>query len=82
MGTVISLDEFRERRQPATAVGRLDQAVTRLDPLVRARGNRLTPTIERELRAIAVAVSAGQTQQAADRAERLLNLLEHPAAFG
>jgi hypothetical protein len=83
MGTVISLDEFRRRRRPAAgAVGRLDRAVVRLDPLVRARGGRLTPTIERELRAIALAVSAGHTQQAADRAERLANLLEHPAAFG
>ncbi len=83
MGTVISLSEYRERRHPQrSAIGRLDLAVERLDPLVRARGERLTPTIERELRAIANAVSAGMPREAADRAERLANILEHPAASG
>lgn len=82
MGTVISLQDYRERRNPAAAVvRRLDAAVQRLDPLVQARGT-LTPTIERELRAIARAVSAGDPLRAADRAERLAGLLEHPAASG
>jgi hypothetical protein len=82
MGTVISLQAHRERRRPrAEAVRRLDRAVQRLDPLVRDRGP-LTPTIERELLAIARAVSAGQPRRAADRAERLAGLLEHPAASG
>ena len=82
MGTVISLQDYRERRNPAAAVvRRLDAAVQRLDPLVRARGT-LTPTIERELLAIARAVSAGDPLRAADRAERLAGLLEHPAASG
>ena len=82
MGTVISLTEYREQHPERSAIGRLDQAVERLDPLVRARGDRLTPTIERELRAIANAVSAGLPREAADRAERLANILEHPAASG
>jgi hypothetical protein len=83
MGTVISLEEYRQRRDPsATALGRLDAAVQRLDPLVRARDGRLTPTIERELRAIASAVSDGLPREAADRAERLAGILEHPAASG
>lgn len=82
MGTVISLQDHRERRNPAAAaVRRLDAAVQRLDPLVQARGT-LTPTIERELLAIARAVSAGDPLRAADRAERLAGLLEHPAASG
>jgi hypothetical protein len=83
MGTVTSLIEFRERRDPtAAALGRLERAVTRLDPLVRGRERRLTPTIERELLAIAHAVSAGFPGEAAHRAERLAGLLDHPAASG
>lgn len=83
MGTVISLEEYRQRRDPATIVlRRLDVAVQRLDPLVRARDGRLTPTIERELRAIATAVSDGLPREAADRAERLVGILQHPAASG
>jgi hypothetical protein len=83
MGDVVSLDAYRERRDPESAVvRRLDRAVESLDPLVRTRGGRLSPTIERELRAIAHAVSAGLPREAADRAERLVGLLAHPAASG
>lgn len=83
MGTVISLEEYRRQREAGTtSLGRLDAAVRRLDPLVRARDGRLTPTIERELRAIASAVSHGLPREAADRAERLAGILEHPAASG
>ncbi|GIU97515.1 MAG: hypothetical protein KatS3mg013_1318 [Actinomycetota bacterium] len=83
VGTVTVLDEYRQRRDPTeAAVVRLDRAVAALDELVRARGRRLSPTIERELRAIARAVSAGLAREAAERAERLVGLLAHPAAFG
>jgi hypothetical protein len=83
MGQVVSLDEHRERRdQRDVAFGRLDRAVRRLDPLVRERIDRLTPTIQRELVAIARAVSAGSPSRAAERAERLAGILEHPAASG
>ena len=83
MGEVVWLERYRQRRgEPAAPVDRLDEAVTRLDPLVRRREGRLTPTIERELRAIAVAVSSGRAREAADRAERLIGLLAHPAASG
>ncbi len=61
---------------------RLDHAVERLDPLVRSKRHGLTPTIERELRAIALAVRAGSPGRAADLAERLVGLLQHPAASG
>jgi hypothetical protein len=83
VGNVISLEEYRERRDPSgTAVRRLDRAVAALDPLVQSRRHRLSPTIERELRAIGRAVSAGDPREAAERAERLVDLLEHPAASG
>jgi hypothetical protein len=80
---VISLDEYRRRRNPLeAAVARLDAAVGRLDSLVRARPGRLSATIERELLGISRAVSAGQPREAADRAERLAGILEHPLASG
>jgi hypothetical protein len=83
MAQLVSLDEYRERRNPlAAAMVRLDVAVVRLDQLVRRRAERLTPTIERELRHISRAVSDGLPWEAADRAERLAGILEHPLASG
>jgi hypothetical protein len=83
MGTVTSLQEFRERRSGARGqIGRLEHAVARLDPAVRRASRSLGPTVERELRAIADAVSRGEPGRAADRAERLLGLLSHPALSG
>jgi hypothetical protein len=80
MGQVISLAEYRERvRPPRALIDRLDDAVQRLEPLVRAKGE-VSPTVEKELRAIALAVNAGRPRQAARRAERLAGLLEHPAS--
>ena len=80
---VISLSEYRARRHPAVApLERLDLAVGRLDPLVSGQHQRLKPSVERELTRIATAVSAGHPHEAADRAERLADLLEHPAAHG
>lgn len=83
MAQVISLDSFRERRNPlAAAMSRLDGAVGRLDPLVKGRSAGLGHRLERELAAIARDVSLGRPREAADRAERLADLLEHPAASG
>jgi len=83
MGEVISLREFRRTRSwSGNAFGRLDRAVRRLDPLVHQRAATLTPTIERELRIIARAVAEGAPGRAAERAERLAGILEHPAASG
>jgi hypothetical protein len=82
MAQVISLDEYRARRNPlAATIARLDHAIARLDPLVRDRTGRLTPSVERELAHIARSVSAGLPREAAERAERLADLLEHPAAL-
>jgi hypothetical protein len=82
MGQVVRLDEYRARRDrlPAAMV-RLDQAIARLDPLVQHASGRLRPSVERELGQIARAVSAGRPGQAAERAERLADRLEHPAAL-
>lgn len=83
MAQVISLDGYRTRRHPlASALVRLDVAVGRLDPLIRGKDGRLAPSIERELAQIARAVSTGSPTEAAQRAERLADLLEHPAALG
>ncbi len=83
MAQVISLDTYRERRNPlAAAMARLEGAVGRLDPLVRKERGALGRRLERELAAIAQEVSRGRPQSAADRAERLADLLEHPAAVG
>jgi hypothetical protein len=83
MAQVIDLDEFRERTRPlATALQRLDRAVMRLDPLIQGRSGRLGTAVERELALIARSMSAGSPRDAADRAERLADLLEHPAASG
>jgi hypothetical protein len=87
MGEVISLEEYRaEHREcpdpDVTVIRRLDHAVGRLDAVVRRRPGRMAPTVERELLVIARAVSSGMPDEAADRAERLADLLEHPAASG
>ena len=83
MAQVISLDTYRERRNPlAGAMARLDRAIGRLDPLVHGRRGAIGPRVERELAAIAREVGLGRPQEAADRAERLADLLEHPAAIG
>lgn len=83
MGQVIALDRYRVRRGRVSAsFHRLDHAVARLEPLVRSSPDRLLADVERELRWIAGAVSAGRSREAADRAERLAARLEHPAASG
>jgi hypothetical protein len=83
MGEIISLAEYRDRRSPElTVMRRLERAVGRLDSVIRRRPGRMVPTVEREILLIARAVSSGMPLDAADRAERLADLLEHPAASG
>jgi hypothetical protein len=84
VGIVISLDAYRTAEDRGLAavggeVVRLERAVARLDPAVRTPPERITPTLERELRSIVRAVNSGRHGEAADRAERLLGLLGHPA---
>ncbi|MEP7060694.1 MAG: hypothetical protein ABI828_08175, partial [Actinomycetota bacterium] len=67
MAQVISLDSYRERRNPlAAAMTRLDGAVGRLDPLITGRRGTLGPRVERELAAVAEEVALGRPQDAAD----------------
>lgn len=81
MGEIISIDDYRDGvARPRELIARLDDAVSKLDPLIRARATSLPPTVERELQAIAIAVNAGRPRQAARRAERLAGLLQHPAS--
>jgi hypothetical protein len=82
MGDLITLDRYRARRNPPAAPDRLDVAVARLDDLIRIGAGRLTPLVERELLAIAHSVSAGHPRLAAEQAERLAGMLEHPLASG
>jgi hypothetical protein len=83
MGQLIDLAAERARRHPlAAAMERLDAAVTRLDPLVGGREDRLGPAVRTELVAIAEAVRRSRPDEAARRAERLADRLEHPAALG
>ena len=83
MGEIVLLAEYRGRRNPElTVMQRLERAVGRLDAVVQRRPGRMAPTVERELLVIARAVSSGLPLEAADRAERLADLLEHPAASG
>jgi len=92
MGTVTDLRRWRAQRERTAgarsvvtvdAVRRLERAVRRLDPAVAnvaAPDGTVDPRIETELLAITGAVSIGQTDQALERAERLADKLEHPAA--
>ena len=83
MVEIVLLAEYRDRRDPELNVmQRLERAVGRLDAVVQRRPGRMAPTVERELLVIARAVSSGLPLEAADRAERLADLLEHPAASG
>ncbi|MGA9161500.1 MAG: hypothetical protein WB297_11645 [Actinomycetota bacterium] len=80
MGSVIDLRAWRERRErdPMT---RLERAIARLDGLLRRSGSgRLGSRVESDLLAITGAVSAGLDDEAAERAERLAERLEHPSA--
>jgi hypothetical protein len=81
MARVVSIQEFRERRNPGLAqLSRLERTVGRLESSIRAKAGHLPPAVEHELLSIVRAVSTGRTSEAADRAERLAGLLGHPAA--
>jgi hypothetical protein len=94
MGTVIELAVWRRRRpriddvprfdrglEPgSTPLARLERAIGRLDPLVNVGTGRIGPRVETELLAITGAVTAGRVEDAATRAERLAERLEHPSS--
>jgi len=69
-----------ERLGPPTPLARLERAIGRLDPLVSRGTSRIGPRVETELLAITGAVTAGRVEDAATRAERLAERLEHPSS--
>ncbi|HET7235228.1 MAG TPA: hypothetical protein VFK59_02220 [Actinomycetota bacterium] len=79
MGDVVDLQEWRQRhdRDPET---RLERAIARLDALLKRGSGRLGGRVETELLSITGAVTAGLEDEAAERAERLAERLEHPSA--
>lgn len=79
MGRVIDLTAWLEGRQ-RDPVRRLERAIERLDGLLARGSGRIGPRVESELLAITGAVTAGLPEVAADRAERLVERLEHPSA--
>jgi hypothetical protein len=66
-------------RRPAP-LARLERAIGRLDPLVNGGSGRIGPRVETELLAITGAMTAGRVEDAATRAERLAERLEHPSS--
>lgn len=90
MSRVIDLEAWRrERRLVAREVPdeiaqqplrRLEEAVHRLDRAVARGTGRLSSRVERELLLIMGLVAAGRPAEAAERAERLAERLEHPSA--
>ena len=86
MGDVVDLQAWRTRRERAPASGphpvpRLDQAVARLERLMRSGTGRISARVETELLAITGAVTAGRMVEATQRAERLAERLEHPSSL-
>jgi hypothetical protein len=86
MGAVIDLAAWRKRHERIVLaedripVPRLDAAVVRLERLMRSGTGRISARVEAELLAITGAVTAGRMDEAARRAERLAERLEHPSS--
>lgn len=79
MGQVIELAEWLEARERDPVV-RLERAVARLEVQLERGPSRLGRRVESELLAITGAVTTGLQEEAAERAERLAERLEHPSA--
>lgn len=79
MGQVIELAEWLEARERDPVV-RLERAVARLEVQLERGPSRLGRRVESELLAITGAVTAGLQEEAAERAQRLAERLEHPSA--
>jgi len=65
---------------PSGPLARLERAIGRLDPLVNGGTGRIGSRVETELLAITGAMTAGRVEDAATRAERLAERLEHPSS--
>jgi hypothetical protein len=76
---VIDLTAWREGRErdPLT---RLERAIGRLEARLQRGTGRIGPRVEAELLAITGALAVGRDEDAAERAERLAERLDHPSA--
>jgi hypothetical protein len=79
MGSVIDLAAYRSSREQDPS-SRLERAIARLERQLELGSGRISRRVESELLAITGAVSAGLPEEAAERAERLAERLEHPSA--
>ena len=75
----MSLDAATTRRG-ADPVRRLERAIRRLEGQLQRGTGRIGPRVEAELLAITGAMTAGLQDEAAERAERLTERLDHPSA--
>lgn len=90
MGRILDLESWRtdhrlvvrevEDEVAQEPLRRLERAIKRLDGLVARGTGRISSRVERELVQIMSAVAAGRPGDAAERAERLVERLEHPSA--
>ncbi len=79
MGTLIDLAAWRAAHE-ADPVARLERAIRRLEAQLERGTGRIGPRVEAELLQITGAMTANDQEQAAERAERLAERLEHPSA--
>jgi len=79
MGEIVDLGQWREARERDPVV-RLERAVARLEQQFQRGPSRIGRRVESELLAITGAVTTGLQEEAAERAERLAERLEHPSA--
>jgi hypothetical protein len=79
MGSVVDLVAWREAREH-DPVSRLERAISRLEAQLERGTGRIGPRVEAELLAITTAMSGNRQEEAAERAERLAERLEHPSA--
>lgn len=90
MGRIFDLEAWRQDRRLVVRevqddvaqqpLRRLERAIRRLDGLVARGTGRISSRVESELLVIMGAVTAGRPEEAAERAERLAERLEHPSA--
>jgi hypothetical protein len=79
VGQVIELSDWREARE-RDPVARLERAIARLEAQLERGSGRIGRRVEAELLAITGAMTAGLQNEAAERAERLNERLDHPSA--
>jgi hypothetical protein len=81
MGTLVQLDDWRERREPEEA--RLEHAVERLERLLGKRPGRDAPEwLRTEVLAIQGCLALGFVGDAAARTEQLVELVERRLGAG